>query len=297
MTRRSFILRARQPYCLRTALHGHGWIALSPHRWDAQNEHLDTALEVAGQGVDLRILQRGRDLRIRAISERPLGREGMAELRRGLTRILRLEVDLREFWKICRNSERLSWVAKLRAGHLMQSAELFEDLIKLLFTTNCSFAATKKMTSRLVEALGQKTQDGQSCFPSARTCADQDEGFFREVVRAGYRARSCLDLAKGFASGSISEARFLAPPGDLDTCRSRLLALSGFGPYAVGQALRGLGHYRDLALDSWCRSRLAEIDGRAKPPSEKAVERRYASFGAYRGLALWMDLTAHWHER
>ena len=38
----------------------------------------------------------------------------------------------------------------------------------------------------------------------------------------------------------------------------RLLALHGFGPYAAGQAMRLCGHYDRLALDSWCRARLAE---------------------------------------
>jgi len=297
VTRRSFTLRAQQPYCLRTALHGHGWIDLPPHRWDAQREHLDTAIEVIDQGVDLRIRHRGGDLQVHANSERPLGREGMAQLRHGLTRMLRLDVDLREFWKLCRKSGRLAWVDRLRAGHLMQSTELFEDLLKLLFTTNCSWAATKKMTSRLVEALGKSTPSRQRCFPSARTCAARNEAFYRDVVRAGYRARACVQLAEGFASGEISEATILAPPGDLKTCRERLLSLPGFGPYAVGQALRGLGYYRDLALDSWCRSRLTEMAAHSKTPSDRVIERRYAGFGAYRGLALWMDLTAHWHGR
>jgi N-glycosylase/DNA lyase len=35
--------------------------------------------------------------------------------------------------------------------------------------------------------------------------------------------------------------------------------------------------------------------GKKKPPSDKTVARRYASFHPYDGLALWMDLTAEWH--
>ena len=74
-----------------------------------------------------------------------------------------------------------------------------------------------------------------------------------------------------------------------------MLALPGFGPYAAGQALRLLGRHEDLALDSWCRNKLAQQRGRRKPPADRTVERAYRAFGRYKGLALWMDLTADWH--
>ena len=75
-----------------------------------------------------------------------------------------------------------------------------------------------------------------------------------------------------------------------------MLALPGFGPYAAGQAMRTLGHYKDLALDSWCRAQLCEFSGKKKPPSDRAVARRFAPFDPFDGLALWMHLTAPWHE-
>ena len=77
--------------------------------------------------------------------------------------------------------------------------------------------------------------------------------------------------------------------------RKRLLGLPGFGPYATGQALRLLGRYEDLALDSWCRNKIADVLGRKKPPKDSIIARRYKHFGAYCGLALWLDLTADWH--
>ncbi|MSR47198.1 MAG: hypothetical protein EXS13_09050 [Planctomycetes bacterium] len=77
--------------------------------------------------------------------------------------------------------------------------------------------------------------------------------------------------------------------------RERLLSLEGFGPYAAGLALRLLGRHDDLALDSWCRARLATMTERKPPPSDRAVARRYARYGDDRGLVLWLELTADWH--
>jgi hypothetical protein len=29
---------------------------------------------------------------------------------------------------------------------------------------------------------------------------------------------------------------------------------------------------------------------------DRSIARRYARFGAYRGLALWLELTDYWHD-
>jgi N-glycosylase/DNA lyase len=114
-------------------------------------------------------------------------------------------------------------------------------------------------------------------------------------VRTGYRARACSALAAAFATGELTDQHFLAPSLSAAELWDRLLALDGFGPYAAGQAMRLLGHYEQLALDSWCRGRLAKLLGRKRPPSDAAVQRQYRDFGAFAGLALWCDLTAEWH--
>jgi hypothetical protein len=59
--------------------------------------------------------------------------------------------------------------------------------------------------------------------------------------------------------------------------------------------MRLCGHYDRLALDSWCRARLAELAGTRRPPSDRTVLRRYAAWAPFQGLALWLDLTAQWH--
>jgi N-glycosylase/DNA lyase len=35
--------------------------------------------------------------------------------------------------------------------------------------------------------------------------------------------------------------------------------------------------------------------GKKKPPADRTVERRYANWAPFQGLALWLDLTADWH--
>ena len=252
------------------------------------------AVDLGGVAVDVCIRQTSKGLSATVGSARALSQARRARLRELIPYMLRLDEDLADFWRVCAGVPRLAWVPRRGAGRIFRGATVFEDLMKLLFTTNCSWSATRLMVSRLTQALGTTAPSGRKAFPTAAVCAAQGEAFYRDVVRAGYRARSSAALAEGFASGALFDAWFVGEDLTIEVVRERLLAISGFGPYAAGQAMRLLGHYKDLALDSWCRARLAEMAATGTPPSDRVVARRYARFDPFDGLALWMDLTAGW---
>jgi len=296
MTRASLAtakLAIRRPFELRLALFGHGWVDLPPHQWNRDRGELATVLDLGGRAVDvtLREVSTGLSLRISGIRSK----RDVDAARAAVRRMLRLDEDLSEFWELCARHPRLTWVPRRGGGRLMRSAGIFEDLAKLLMTTNCSWAATRNMVGRLTALLGTAAQSGTRAFPAAHVCAAQTERFYRQEVRMGYRARSMRELSLAFAEGKLTEAHLTESGLPTEELRRRLLALPGFGPYAAGQALRLLGRYDDLALDSWCRARLAARSKGGRVPTDRSVWRRYAGFGRYRGLALWMDLTAHWH--
>lgn len=136
--------------------------------------------------------------------------------------------------------------------------------------------------------------DGTRAFPTAAEC-DREASFFRDVVRAGYRADACVQLSHAFAGGELHDAQFSNPSLPTPDFRKRLLALRGFGPYAAGQALRLCSRFDDLALDSWCRAQMATILHKKTAPNDAWFARRYAGFGQYAGLAMWCELTADWH--
>ncbi len=281
---------------LRTVLFSHGWIDLEPFDWDEATGVFSTPVDLDGVAVDVTCRQTTSGLAVVVDSRRALSRARRASARDLLPYMLRLDECLDDFWAKCAQAPRLAWVSRRGAGRIFRAPSVFEDLIKLLFTTNCSWAATRLMTSRLVEALGVRAPSGRQAFPTAAACAAQDEAFYRDVVRAGYRAKSCVSLAGRFASGELYDDWFTDRALSLDQVRDRLLSIAGFGPYAAGQAMRLLGHYKDLALDSWCRAKLSEMAGNKPGPSDQAVAKRYARFDPFDGLALWMDLTADWFD-
>jgi 3-methyladenine DNA glycosylase/8-oxoguanine DNA glycosylase len=295
-----FTLAPPRPFRLRVALFGHGWIDLAPHSWDERARRFTTVLALGREAADVELVQRGPRL-IGTIAAKS-GADGSgdrsrlrAAVRPALRRMLRLDHDYAPFWRLCTGEERLRWVARRGAGRLLAGATLFEDLLKLLLTTNCSWAATRLMASRLADALGPRAPSGRPAFPDAARCAAQPESFWRDVVRAGYRARACRELSERFAADARFAGRFEDATLATAELRDRLKSLHGFGPYATGQALRLLGRHDDLALDSWCRAKLAQQSGAKRPPADQRVERAYAGYAEHRGLVLWMDLTREWH--
>jgi N-glycosylase/DNA lyase len=294
MPSRTLHLPVAAPFELRLCLFGHGWVALAPHRFDEASQTFSTVLRLGSLVADASLRQTQPDrLTLRLTTRTGPNRSQLAAAVRTIRHMLRLDDDLDAFHERCRNEPRLHWAARRGAGRLLRSATVFEDLMKLLFTTNTTWSGTEAMTRNLVAAAGSLSPGGARAFPTPRQCL-RDAAFYRDVVRTGYRAGAAVELARAFASGTLRDELFLRAQPATDLWQ-RLHALRGFGPYAAGQAMRLCGHYEQLALDSWCRARLAVMAGRRKPPTDRTIARRYETFAPWQGLALWLDLTADWH--
>jgi N-glycosylase/DNA lyase len=177
---------------------------------------------------------------------------------------------------------------------MLRAPTAYEDVIKMLLTTNCSWSLTRVMVSRLVEALGEPAPSGARAFPTPAAMAKKTEKFYRDVVRAGYRAPHLVKIARDVASGSIDPEAWRGRGVGDEALRDALLELPGIGPYAADNLLRLLGHYGYLGLDSWCRGKLKRLYPRIRDVDAFAA-RRYKPFGDFAGLAMWLDLTKDWH--
>ena len=159
------------------------------------------------------------------------------------------------------------------------------------------------MVARLVEALGEPAPSGARAFPTPAAMAQKREKFYRDVVRAGYRAPHLASIARAVVRGEIDPEAWrghaVAANSDGEAAdaalRKQLLALPGIGPYAADNLLRLLGHYAYLGLDSWCRGKLKKLYPRTRNVDGFAA-RRYKPFGKFAGLAMWLDLTRDWHD-
>jgi N-glycosylase/DNA lyase len=185
---------------------------------------------------------------------------------------------------------------------MIRSPSVFEEIVKTICTTNCTWSATERMVGALVSSLGRAAPGAPvegprgRTFPTAQAMAGEDEAFYRDVVRSGYRGRYLLQLSSAVAEGSLDlEALGKTPPAELpdEELEARLLALPGVGPYAAAHIMLMLGRYSRLVLDSWTRPTYARLRGR-RAVSDATIRRRFRRYGPYAGLAFWLVLTREW---
>jgi N-glycosylase/DNA lyase len=183
---------------------------------------------------------------------------------------------------------------------MLQGPTVFEDVVKTVCTTNCAWSATLRMVNAMVEHLGDQAIGGSgaltNAFPTPATMADTPEGFYRDVVRAGYRGTYLRSLARSVADGELDlEALATATPDELpdDELEQRLLALPGVGPYAAAHIMMTIGRNSLLILDSWTRPKYARLVGRTTV-SDAQIRRRFARYGDHAGLAFWLFVTRDW---
>lgn len=287
---------------LRRTISSHGLVSLPP-------------MEPLEEGSALRItlpLSKGAPRTVVISESRPgvasiqvLGRAPSAAARAeilGTARhVLALDRDLSIFYDRAARDPDLSWVTS-GAGRMIQSPTVFEDVVKTICTTNCSWGATTRMVGALVEHLGPRAPGAPEtgwqgrAFPGPDVMAAADEGFYKDVVRAGYRGPYFISLSEAVVGGDVDlEAWGRATPAELsdDELAARLQSLPGVGPYAAAHIMMMLGRHSRLILDSWTRPTYARLVGR-RSVKDGTIERRFRPYTQHAGLAFWLFLTRSW---
>jgi N-glycosylase/DNA lyase len=301
-------MQVPEPFDLALVVRSHGWYDLPPWRWDPERGVLARPLRLAsGRAIQAEVAAADRGLAFRAQAVGRLSAAEAREARAQMERCLALDEDLGPFRVLAaaleerraagrgRDLPDLRWALTRGAGRLLRSPNVYEDAVKTLCTTNCSWALTRAMVANLCERLGEEAPGGGRTFPTPAAMAAQEERFYRERIRAGYRAPFLRDLARAAADGSLDLEALRDPALPTEDVAERIAALAGFGPYATEHLLRLLGRHGHLALDSWTRAKLARLRGKRRPPKDAAMRRWYAPYGAWAGLAMWLEVTADWH--
>jgi N-glycosylase/DNA lyase len=275
-----------EPVDLGRTLLSHGFVELPPMRIDEEVPALEVTLLADGRTartIDIRA-GRKRHARITVLGRAPSQR--LAEKLLDRTRhVLALDEDLSAFYDLVSADADLAW-ARSGAGRLVRSPTVFEDVIKTICTTNTVWSATTKMVTALVTNLGPAAPGGRHAFPTPEAMAEQDELFYTDVVRAGYRGPYLREIAGDVAGQKLDLEALLDPELPDAEVEARLLALPGVGPYATAQMLMLLGRYSRLILDSWSRPKYAKLRGRKA--SDKTIERRFRRYKRYAGLAFYV---------
>jgi N-glycosylase/DNA lyase len=290
----------------------HGWYDLPPFEYDREGGFLRTVVDEGGVAHGIAFRTENGKLAAESAS---LDAKTLIRVAR---RVFSLDVDLAEFARAVAGEKALARGLAQGRGRILRAPTLFEDAVKMLLTTNCSWAATRGMVARLIAETGAEGRrrartsaeaasalprrrkaamaTARRAFPPPESIAAMTPSKLKAKIRCGYRAVSLVRFARRVARGEVDLASWERPEATAEEVRSAILAEHGFGPYAAEGLLRILGRHEFLAIDSWVRQ---EYRRRYRGPSrttDRAIARRYARYGAHRGLALWLDMTSHWHE-
>jgi 3-methyladenine DNA glycosylase/8-oxoguanine DNA glycosylase len=288
----TFTIPTPEDFSFRRSVGSHGWYDLMPFEYDEKRGRLTYSYfsSVSRCAEAITITRRSGSLTVNTSSatiDRP-------EARAVVRHILRLDEDLKEFYESVSSHDGFDWIRRISAGRLLRSGTVWEDLVKTLCTTNCSWSLTKSMTRNLVEKLGRAAADGRKAFPTAEAIAATSAEFFRDEIRAGYRSPYFIELANSVASGDLDPESWLCSDLPTPELRKEIKKVKGVGDYAADNLLKLLGRYDGLALDSWLRASFYKRHNREKACDDKKIERHYRKFGKWKGLAMWCDMTKEW---
>jgi 3-methyladenine DNA glycosylase/8-oxoguanine DNA glycosylase len=292
---------AGEPVDLLRTLNSHGFADLPPMRLDEAAHTLELTLRLPGaRPRRVRVGPgRGRHAVIEILGQRTPGARAQVAVLDGVRHVLRMDEDLSAFYAACADDPDLVWAAA-GAGRMLRSPTVFEDVIKTVCTTNCTWSATTRMVNALVTHLGEPAVGGEgpltNAFPSPERMAATPERFYRETARTGYRGAYLISLARSAAGGALDlEALGAATREELsdEDLEAQLLALPGVGPYAAAHIMMTVGRHSRLILDSWTRPKYARLVGK-KTVADATILRRFRRFGPDAGLAFWLFVTRDW---
>lgn len=256
-----FLIDTNQYFSFQSTVHSHGWSDLLPFKINIDNKYLEYTFNIsAAKFIQVKISS---DNQNKIIIETQSDLKSKDLITSKIKRIFRLDDNLNEFYEIAEKSEDWRWIIEKGAGRMLCSATVWEDMVKMLCTTNCTWRLTQIMTENLFNILGKSRS-----FPSASMIAATSEDFLRNEIKMGYRAPYLLQFAQEVASGKLNLKQFEIWNGDSSSLYKEIRKIKGFGDYAVSTLMKLLGRYDFMGFDSWNRKQYFNKHKNGKPCSD-----------------------------
>lgn len=259
-----------------TLLFGHGWIALAPFS------------AIPFQPVFTRTLRTGKtwlgtiryDFSVPGRIQISAGSKSAEKHKRAIVksaeRMFRIGEDFSGFQKVFAKDKGLRMVVGLGAGPLLRSPTVFEDVVKTICTTNCSWSNTRLMCKRLCALT-------HGYFPTPEEIARLGVENLTRDVRAGYRAGYLHEFAVRVADGDIDPESWVKDAAS-PAVEQAVASIRGAGSYAQNHILFLLGNYSRIPVDSEVTKWVSENIFGGRPVAEREIQQHFESYGAWKFL-------------
>ena len=280
-------LSARPPFRFRSVLQSHGWVQLAPLQWEEETGLLHLPLQLS-EGTVVPLTISGDDDAVVVTSNELLSQAEADEIAGKVAWMFNLDADFDEFYQLADQEPRLAHTRQHGHGRLLRSPTLFEDVVKVMATTNIQWGGTKRLVRKLVERFGAPlpAEENVRAFPSAEAIAASDEAILRGLGW-GYRSPYLLKLANDVVNGLFDLDALRHSPLATPDLRKLLLKLPGIGPYAAATLLGLLGRYDYIGVDTEAVAIVSKHFYNGETVGAKEIDIVFARWGKYKSLAYW----------
>lgn len=281
-----FTLVARAPFIFYTTVRSHGWYQLAPSLWDEDRQVLRRAERLSsGRVVGLTLSATDSGV---AVKTTALNADEKSEVCERLAWMFWLDADFSSFYTRADAEPLLRHVRAKAQGRMLRSTSMFEDVVKMMMTTNIQWSGTIRLTKALVERFGEPEEDDprSRAFPTAERIARSRESVLR-ALGLGYRAPYLLALARDVAAGRTDLEALTERALPTLEVRKRLIALPGIGPYAAAALLALLGRHDFIPIDTEAVSAVSNHFYGGRKVGAREINAVFEKWGEHKALAYW----------
>ena len=297
------IITAKRPHILTSTLRSHGWVNLLPNIPDEKVESFSRVERLSsGNIINLHAASLRSKLPkiiVTVKHEDALLQVERDEIIKRVRYMLRLDENLQGFYDLCKKKGNKWKNFTEGRGYLLRSPEVFEDLVKVICTTNIQWGGTKRMVKELVSSFGAPFPGNPALlsFPSPESIASVSLEEFKDRVRLGYRAGYVYELSARITSGGLKLKDLIHTSTPTAEVKKRLIAIKGVGNYAAASMLMLLGRYDQIPVDTVFRSFMKAKYFNNKRFSEEEGLSIYEEWGQWKYLAYWNEMLAFYYPK
>lgn len=274
-------------FSLPAVVRSHGWIQMPPFA-ETPRHGLSYVIRLdSGKVIRFTVHQVSEMLRVDATDA--LTDAESAELLRYIRWMLDLDQDFSEFYLLAAQEPRLAKMVERKAGRVLRSPTLFEDVVRTLLTTNTLWQHTLRMCRELTTRYGDALpcEPELHAFPTPARLSQVAEPDLRQDCRMGYRAPYITELSQRVASGELDLEAFKTSSLPTLELRKELMRIKGVGGYAAANLLMLLGRYDYVPVDSWALKVVSNEFFAGEKVTPRQVLSTFERWGKWQGLVYW----------
>jgi 3-methyladenine DNA glycosylase/8-oxoguanine DNA glycosylase len=289
-------------FSFKSTIYSHGWSDLRPFELIEKPLHINYVIKTSQNNINLLSISKVKENKLEITTDNKLNDHIKNHVLKAVNRMFRFEEDYSEFYEMAEKSKEFSWIVKYSAGRLLRCGSLWEDMVKMLCTTNCTWRLTQIMTENLVRKLGAKKKANEysksvHAFPEPQNIASQTDEYLRNEIKMGYRAPYLLEFANEVTRSNINLNEFEDISLSSTELYNKIRKIKGFGDYAASNLLKLLGRYDNMGADSWSSQKFSQKHYTGKTVDRKRIQAHYKKYGKWAGLFFWMDVSEDWYKK